>query len=80
MTTSKINTIVWIALIILISLSYFFAEAGLKSAAIMIAIASIIKFISVSFQFMEAKKANRVWQILLAFFASSYFIAIFIFY
>ena len=80
MTTTKTNTIVWIALIILISLSYFFSETGIKNAAIMISIFSVIKFLSVGFQFMEAKKANRLWQIILTFFAVVYFTAVFIFY
>jgi len=53
MTTTRTNTIVWIALIILISLSYFFAEKGLENATLLIASASVIKFISVGFQFME---------------------------
>lgn len=80
MTTTKTNTIVWIALIILISLSYFFAEKGLENATLLIASASVIKFISVGFQFMEAKKANIIWQFLLSFFAIVYFIAIYAFY
>lgn len=78
--TTKTNTIVWIALIILISVSYFFAETDFGNAAIMISIASSIKFLSVSFQFMEAKKANRFWQVLLLIFTLSYFIAIYAFY
>ena len=80
MTTTKTNTIVWIALIILISLSYFFAEKGLENATLLIASASVIKFISVGFQFTEAKKANIIWQFLLSFFAIVYFIAIYAFY
>ena len=80
MTTTKTNTIVWIALIILISLSYFFSESGIKNAAYIISIASIIKFLSVSFQFMEAKKANRLWQLILASFTIIYLIAVFVFY
>lgn len=80
MTTTKTNTILWIALIILISLSYFFAESGFKNAALLISVASIIKFLSVGFQFMEAKIANKTWQYLLMFFALVYFTAIFVFY
>ncbi len=80
MTTTKTNTLVWAILIILISLSYFLAENGIKNLAILIALASIIKFIAVSFQFMEAKKANTIWQIILSFFATIYFIAIYVFY
>ena len=77
---TKTNTIVWIALVILILISYFFSESGVKNAAIMISIASVIKFLSVGFQFMEAKKANKIWQMLLVFFAISYSVAILIFY
>lgn len=80
MTTTKINTFTWIALILLITLSYYFAEAHLQNAAFFIAIVSIIKFIAVGFQFMEAKKANIAWQFLLVLFVFIYLAFIFILY
>ena len=80
MTITKTNTILWLVLISLITLSYFFAESGLTNAVLLISVASIIKFIAVSFQFMEAKKANKFWKILLSFFAIFYFVAVYVFY
>lgn len=80
MTNTKLNTITWTALIILISLSYFFAETSFQNAALLIALGSIVKFTAVGFQFMETKKANILWQILLLLFVLLYFIAVIIFY
>ena len=77
---NKPKLITAIQLIILISVSYFFSDANYTNAVIFISIASIIKFISVSFQFMEAKKANNFWKFLMTIFAASYFIAILVFY
>lgn len=62
MTTSKLNFITWILLVILIILSYFFAETQFKYAAIVIGLLSLIKFYAVSFQFMETKEAHGIWK------------------
>jgi len=80
MTTNKTNTILWIALIVLISLSYFFSEKHIQSAAIIIAFVSIVKFLSVGYQFMETKHAHNFWKGLLIFFSLVYFIGVFVFY
>ena len=80
MTTNKANTILWIALVILISLSYFFSEKHIQSAAVIIALVSIVKFLSVGYQFMETKHAHIFWNGLLVFFTLVYFIGVFVFY
>lgn len=68
----KINTIVWIMLIVLIVLSSIFAETGFKYAYTAIAAFAIIKFLSVSFQFVEVKNAHIVWKIVTILFVLSY--------
>lgn len=66
MKTTQLNFVTWLLLVILILTSYFFAETHFKYAAIGIAILSLIKFFAVSFQFMETKKAHRIWQMLIS--------------
>ena len=63
MKTNKTNTILWLALILMITLSYFFSEKHIQNAAIFIGVASVIKFLSVGFQFMETKHAHNFWKI-----------------
>ena len=70
----KINTIVWVALVVLIILSSIFSESKLGFSAILIIAFSVLKFLSVSFQFMEVKNAHTVWKIVTILFTASYLI------
>lgn len=73
-TQFNINTLVWILLVTLIIVSYLFAENDFKHAPLLIVAFAIVKFISVSFQFVEVKKAHIVWKIVTLLFVFSYLI------
>jgi hypothetical protein len=70
----KLNTIVWVMLISLIVLSSIFAEAQIKYAYLLVVVFAIVKFLSVSFQFMETKNAHLIWKIVITLFVISYLI------
>ena len=72
----KLNTIVWILLVVLICASTLFSENGFKNAFLVITGLSVIKFLSVMFQFVEAKHAHIVWKLLSILFVLVYFIGI----
>lgn len=76
----KLNTIVWMLLVVLICLSTMFAENGFKSAYILIAGLSVVKFLSVIFQFVEVKHAHVVWKLVSILFVVVYFLGIVILY
>lgn len=76
----RINTIVWVLLVVLICLSTMFAENGFESAYILIAGLSVIKFLSVIFQFVEVKHAHVVWKLVSILFVVVYFVGIVILY
>lgn len=57
--------ITWLALIALTILSAVFANLDLAYVAILILALSFLKFIGVAFFFMELKKANAFWKVLL---------------
>lgn len=76
----KINTIVWILLVVLICLSTLFAENGIESAYMLIAGLSVVKFLSVIFQFVEVKHAHIVWKLVSILFVIVYFLGIVILY
>ena len=70
----RLNTIVWIVLIVLICLSMFFSENGFEGSYILISATAIVKFMSITFQFMETKNAHIVWKLVSIFFVSVYLI------
>jgi hypothetical protein len=76
----KLNTIVWVLLVVLICLSTLFAENGFESAYILIAGLSVVKFLSVTFQFVEVKHAHVVWKLVSILFVVVYFLGIVILY
>ena len=68
----------YVILVVMIVLSYFFAEQSLGYLAYVIAILAIVKFLLVGFQFMEVKHANTTWKVVLIFFTAVYFVAAFV--
>jgi hypothetical protein len=65
------NIYTLIGLFIITTLTAIFSNIdGLKIAAFAILFLSAIKFVLVAFQFMELKKANNLWKILLLGFLS----------
>ena len=75
----KLNTIVWIALVILIVLSSIFSETEFKYSFLLIVAFAIVKFLSVCFQFIEVKNAHLIWKIVTILFVLSYFIICLVF-
>lgn len=57
--------ITWLILILLTIISAVFANLDLAYTAIIILGLSFLKFIGVAFFFMELKKANVFWKVLL---------------
>jgi len=76
----KLNTITWIALVVLICISTLFSENGFDNAYLLIAGLSVIKFITVMFQFVEVKQAHIVWKIVSLLFVVVYFVGILVLY
>jgi len=76
MTEIKKNTIMWVALVLLIILNYIFAENGMQNAVYFIVIVSAVKFLGVVFQFVEAKHAHFVWKALSVVFVAIYLIGV----
>lgn len=76
----RINTIVWVLLVVLICVSTLFAENGIESAYILIVGLSVVKFLSVIFQFVEVKHAHVVWKLVSILFVVVYFLGIAILY
>jgi len=79
-TEIKKNIILWILLVVLICLSTLFSENGMKLAYVIIPLLSIVKFISVMFQFVEVKHAHLVWKMISVLFVVIYFIGIVVLY
>ena len=63
----KLNTITWLALVLLIVVSTLFSENGIENSYLIVASLAVIKFLSVMFQFVEAKHAHIVWKMVLSF-------------
>jgi len=76
----RLNTITWILLVVLICLSTMFSENGFGSAFLLIAGLSVIKFLSVMFQFVEVKNAHIVWKLVSVLFVLVYFLGILFLY
>ncbi len=72
----KLNTITWILLVALIILSTIFSEKGLTSAYILIMVFAVIKFLAVTFQFVEVKGAHLAWKFVSVLFVAVYFIGV----
>ncbi|MGB0807030.1 MAG: cytochrome C oxidase subunit IV family protein [Salibacteraceae bacterium] len=80
MTKLFSNTGVWISLIVLLTISTLFAEQGLDFAIYIIVTFSSIKFISISFQFMEVKNAHPAWKALVLLFVLVYLTGVLVLY
>lgn len=65
LTMERTFNITWIVLIALTILTAVFANVDMKYIAIVILGLSFLKFIGVAFFFMELKKANVFWRVLL---------------
>lgn len=74
----KTNTIILTILLALIIAIYLLAENKSSSSFSIIASLTAVKFIAVSFQFMETKKANLFWKILVSLFVVAFLIGIFV--
>lgn len=68
--------ITWLVLIGLTVLSAIFANMDLAYVAILILGLSFLKFIGVAFFFMELKKANAFWRVLLLAFLALLFVVV----
>jgi hypothetical protein len=76
----RLNTITWIALVLLIVVSTLFSENGIENSYLIIASLAVIKFLSVMFQFVEAKHAHIVWKMVSIVFVLVYFLGIIFLY
>ncbi|MCG2419142.1 cytochrome C oxidase subunit IV family protein [Aequorivita sp. F47161] len=61
----KSFNITWIVLIVLTIVTAIFANMEMKYVALIILGLAFLKFIGVAFFFMELKKANVFWKVLL---------------
>ena len=61
----KTYNITWLVLILLTIVSTLFANSEIGYFAFIILGLSFLKFIGVAFYFMELKKANSFWKVLL---------------
>ena len=59
---NKRTIIVWVLLVFLTVAAGVISSLSLSNAAIAIIVLSVIKFIGVSFYFMELKKAHAFWK------------------
>jgi len=76
----KQNTILWIALIVLICASMLFSENGYKYSSVIIILLSAVKFLSISFQFIEVKHAHIIWKLVSFLFVIIYLLGYLILY
>jgi len=76
----RLNTIFWILLVTLICVSTLFSENGFENAFLVITGLSVIKFLSVMFQFVEVKHAHIVWKLVSILFVLVYFVGIIVLY
>ncbi|HLU83834.1 MAG TPA: hypothetical protein VKZ45_00040 [Vicingaceae bacterium] len=74
----KLNTFLLVFLIIGIAAIYFLAENGSTNSLFIIGGITAIKFLAVAFQFMETKKANLFWKILVILFVLAFLIGVFV--
>lgn len=74
----KINTLILTVLLALIIVIFLLAENKASSSFSIIASLTAVKFMTVSFQFMETKKANLFWKILICLFVVAFLIGVFV--
>lgn len=72
----KLNSIAWLALILLMLISTLFSENKSLNLFKYIVILTSIKFLLVTFQFMEVKHAHLIWKIVGVIIPSIYTIGI----
>jgi len=64
---NKKNTILWIVLMLLMLFNFWLAEISQTTAKwtlFAILIVTVIKFLSIAFQYMELKDTHRRWKII----------------
>mgnify|MGYP000985783134 CR=1 FL=1 len=66
---------IWFFLIVLTIISALFSD-NFKNGAIVILVLSVLKFIGVSFYFMEIKKAHIIWKASVVSFVLIFFVII----
>lgn len=83
MNSLRINTITWLLLVLLTIAGYFvskvFSFDTRASAVALILLATIIKFLSVGFQFLDLKEANMAWRVIFVVFILMFSMVIFLF-
>lgn len=62
---TKQNTITWVLLMALTVIAGLVSSASIAYMVPLVLLLAILKFIGVSFNFMEIKKANLFWKVLL---------------
>ena len=62
---NKQNVITWILLLLLTVISGLVSNAHLSYVVPLILVLAVLKFIGVAFNFMELKKANVFWGVLI---------------
>lgn len=77
-TEIKRNITIWILLVLLICTSTIFSENGYKYSFLIIIGLSVVKFLSVIFQFVEVKHAHPVWKLTSLLFVIIYFFGVLI--
>jgi len=75
-----INTISWIILIALILASFTIAETHNSQLFLVIILLSVIKFLTITFQFVEVKNAHFIWKLTSILLITSYIIGVLILY
>jgi len=76
----KLNTIVWVVLVLLIMVSTIFSANKLESAYLLITAFAVFKFLIVIFQFVEVKHAHPLWKALSVLFVLIYFLTVIVLY
>ena len=62
---TKQNIITWVLLMVLTVIAGLVSSASISYMIPLVLLLAILKFIGVSFNFMEIKKANVFWKVLL---------------
>lgn len=61
----KQSSITWIILLVLTVIAGLISGSSYEYISIFILLFASLKFVGVAFDFMEMRKANRAWQVLL---------------
>lgn len=78
MQKKDIITLLFLVVLVLVTSLISLNSDGLKIVSAAILILSAIKFLTISFQFMELKKAHSFWKILISIFLVFFITTIYI--